>query len=217
MIPDPLMPAPFVPADAASTALGHLGLDAQVLMDAVLGGVRAAQNITPDHPVTARGFTQWSETVAALRASLLESGWTKEDPQNSPRIISPEQAVSIMVVGGNGATGRSVDIEPGTARRRGPMTTAAVEVNVQQTLDLPGLESASPDPTSVTWVLLYHVSYSEGVARAELSLPDAIEDGNISHWQARIILPSQHLAGVDIPFSATTPEDDVDFTISENT
>lgn len=215
MIPEPLMPDPYFSADEAHAALGHLELDAGVLMDSVLGGVREARNITPEHPVTARGFTQWSDTVAALRARLMARGWTKEDPQNSPRVISPGQAVSIMVIGGNAATGKSLQIKPGTARRRGPMTTSAVEVNVQQMLDLSGLEVASPSRTPLTWVLLYHVSYSERVVRAELSLPEGIEDDSISHWFSRIILPSQDLEGVDIPVSATAPEDDVDFRISE--
>lgn len=215
MIPEPLLSDPFIPAGDSSAALAHLGLDAEVLTDAVLTGVRRAQDINAFYPVTARGFTQWSETVAFLRESLLKRDWTKEDPQNSPRVTSPDSKFSIMVVGGNASTGMSLQAKPGTARRRGPATTAAVEINVQQMLDLPGLPIATVGRAPSTWVLLYHCSYSESVVRAELSLPDAINDGDISNWHSRILLPPVELADVDISLNPLGPQDDVDFRITQ--
>jgi hypothetical protein len=67
-----------------------------------------------------------------------------------------------------------------------------------------------------TWVLLYHWSTNEPVVRAELSLPISIEDGEIKNWGPRIFLPAQGIEDFEIsPRPAGSPQDDVDFMISE--
>jgi hypothetical protein len=69
-----------------------------------------------------------------------------------------------------------------------------VNINADQ-LYLPGLEPSSDpvkDDDRSTWLLLFHVGQHE--LRAELSLPvDMNEEGYITAWQQRIILPSQPL------------------------
>lgn len=69
MTSEPLRLEPFISSAQAPSALEVLGLDSDTLTISVLRGVRQAQNITNFHPVTARGFVQWSETVAALESN----------------------------------------------------------------------------------------------------------------------------------------------------
>ena len=195
MIPEHLQSQPYVTAQDAPSVLALLGLDNGVLMDSVRTGVARAQDVTAFHPVTARGYTQWSETVAYLRQELVGRQWAQGDPQNSPRVFSPDGKTSIMVVGGNADTGVSVEKDPRTARRRGPATRAAVPL---------------------TWVLLYHWSKDEPTVRAELSLPAAVtDDGDISRWSHRILLPPQDLTSFEVPQRPAGPQDDVDFRIVE--
>lgn len=212
-VPDPRLTPAHMREEDAPRALESLGLDVDVLRDAVINGVHAARNITPTHPVTARGFTQWSETVGSLRSRLLERGWTREDPQNSPRATSPDGLTSVMVIGGNTDTGKSLDINPVTARRRGPSTKAAVDSNLQLALDIPEMAAPKVEPSPLTWVLLYYVSYTERAVRMELSLPTVIHDKVITEWRSRILLPAYSMVDVDIPSNATGPDDDVDFEI----
>lgn len=216
MTSEPLRLEPFVSSDHAPSALELLGLDSDTLTIAVLRGVRQAQNITNFHPVTARGFVQWSETVAALREQLNERDWRQADPQNSPRVLSPDGLTSIMVIGGNANTAVSEDLTPGTARRRGPATGAAVQCNGQQMLDLIfELPSIRQTQLPLTWVLLYHWSKDEPVVRAELSLPAQIVDGNITQWTSRIFLPPTDVSDLEISHRPAGPQDDVDFRIVE--
>ncbi|WOH18077.1 hypothetical protein IRJ34_17235 [Paenarthrobacter sp. GOM3] len=216
MTSEPLSLEPSISSADAPYTLELLGLDSDVLMNAVVRGVREAQNITNFHPVTARGFVQWSETVAALRAQLSEHNWRQADPQNSPRVVSPDGQTSIMVIGGNANTAVSEDVTPGTARRRGPSTAEAVQCNGQQMLDLifelPALRQTRKP---LIWVLLYHWSKDEPVVRAELSLPAEILDGNITQWTHRIFLPPADLSDLVISRRPAGPQDDVDFRIEE--
>lgn len=213
--PDPARPELYVAPEDATPALASLGLDAAVLVNSVRTGVESAQGITPFHPVTARGFTQWSETVAYLRHELVEQGWKRGDPQNSPRVLSPDGAMAIMVIGGNADTGISLTVNPRTARRRGPATRAAVQCNDQQVLDI-NVPAAWTRQQPLTWVLLYHWSKDEPVVRAELSLPVRVtDDDDIAQWSSRILLPPQDLTGLDLPQRPASPQDDVDFRIVE--
>lgn len=219
MIPEYLQAQPYVAAEGAPVALARLGLDEGVLMDSVRVGVLRAQDVTDFHPVTARGYTQWSETVAYLRQSLFERQWTRQDPQNSPRVFSPDGMTSVMVAGGNADTGVTLERNPRMARRRGPMTRDAVQCNGQQMLNVSlELPSTRASQGPFTWVLLYHWSKDEPTVRAELSLPvpgAVTDDGDISSWSHRILLPPQDLTGIDTPQRPVGPQDDVDFRIVE--
>jgi hypothetical protein len=230
---DMVEPTPF-PSQSSKNAftpptLASLDLREEDLLGAVQDGVNGAKNVTKFHPVTARGFVQWSETVASLRQALGQNGWDASDPKNSPRITSPDGLVSIMVIGGDEHTGVSLDVDPTTARRRGPATRDAVLRNAvgarlsprvmkgQGALGIEvalGLGADSEEPQN--WVLLYHWSTSEPLVRAELSLPVAIEDEKIKTWRHRILLPPQGLEEFELTARpAGSPDDDVDFMVSE--
>jgi hypothetical protein len=214
---------------APKPTLASLELREEDLLSAVQDGVNSARNITEFHPVTTRGFVQWSETVASLRQALGQSEWKASDPQNSPRITSPNGLVSIMVIGGDENTGVSLDVDPSTARRRGAATTDAVLSNAararrsshvmkgQGSLDIGIVLDLKANPeTPQNWVLLYHWSTSEPMVRAELSLPVSIEDDKIKTWQHRILLPPQGIEEFELTSRPTgSPEDDVDFMVSE--
>lgn len=220
--------SPSPATEVLAPTLESLGVHESALLAAVKAGVSGANNVTAFHPITARGFTQWSETVASLRQSLNEEGWTRSNPKNSPRITSPDGRTSIIVIGGNADTGVSADVSPTTSRRRGPATEAAVRSNSRNRgparwipgqgvldIDLVLDMKRNSDP-SKTWVLLYHWATDEPVVRAELSLPISIEEGEIKRWEHRILLPAQNVEDFAITFGpAGGPEDDVDFTISE--
>lgn len=207
--------------------LEDFDLNRDHLHQAARAGVVAALNITPYHPVTARGFVQWADTVASLRKQLSELGWELTDHQNSPRVITPDKHRSIMVAAGDKNTGRKGK-PPRFARRRGPATRVSVEVNGQQTLPLrelqEGLElnqlrhrngtAGQPE----TWVLLYCWVPEERRVHLELSLPSAMDDeGQVTEWAHRIpvddlMLDAEDLGdGVDMAAAAQ----DVDFRITE--
>lgn len=225
----PRTPIPFSsdPSEGSLPTLDSLGIEQTVLMDAVRRGVIRAKDITSFHPITARGFVQWSETVASLRQDLDKDGWSISNPKNSPRITSPDGQTSIMVIGGNEDTGVSLDVSPRTARRRGPSTHAAVESNdltnggglrggIQGVLDIV-LEIQRTLKQPQNWVLLYHWSTKDPEVRAELSLPATIKDGEITSWGPRLLLPTQGMEDFDFDImpQPVSPQDDVDFRIVE--
>lgn len=221
------LPPSGEPAAGSFPTLASLGIEQAILMDAVRVGVVRAKDVTVFHPTTARGFVQWSETVASLRQDLDKQGWSLSDPKNSPRVTSPDGKTSIMVIGGNEATGVSLGVDPRTARRRGPSTQHAVESNdvatgrglrggIQGVLDIVlQIQRTRTEPQN--WVLLYHWSSKDPVVRAELSLPTAIQDGEITAWGPRILLPAQGMEEFDFDImpQPVSPQDEVDFKIVE--
>lgn len=202
-------------AGDAPDVLSSMGLSLDVLQGALASGELGAGNTTKYHPRISAGTTRWADTVARLRSELVELKWNMAEPKNSPRIVSPDGRISIMVVGGNPLTGIESG-EPRTARKRGPSTKDAVEANqLSLPFDLAGLTkpgdlAASSD--AATWVLLYYRSDTPNETRAELSLPESISDGEIKRWHHRILLPAvtHNLAVVTRDAGGN---DDVDFKI----
>jgi hypothetical protein len=187
----------YVDPESVSARLQKLGLTEPVLLRAVNAGYIAKANCTENHPPLFPHIAAWSETVRTLRDVLKPQGWTRFNDQNSPKTLSPDGTVSIMVSAGNDATGNP-STEPATKSPKGPTTADAIEVNRSIQLYLPGMEAYAPpideDERISTWVLLAHHAKNE--LRAELSLPLAVStDGRVSVWQERIILTAQPLDG----------------------
>ncbi|WP_029088121.1 hypothetical protein [Brevibacterium album] len=224
MIPEQLSHTRNASDMQADTALAEMGLRADDLTSAVAAGVRAAGRITADHPVTAPGFTLWSETVAHLRHTLGERGWKRVNPGNSPRIVSPDGRITLMPVRGNHATGVSPDVEPSTFSHRGPATVDAVRRNAQTGLALLSPEAEPADLTADhIWFLLYHWFEDSPEFRAELSLPLLSGSGDdepdavvFSRWRRRILLPPVDTSGFEVPMRPHHHTDDeVPFDIDE--
>lgn len=205
-----------------------MGLDADLLTEACHEGLQAAINQhTPFDPVIAFGFEHWEKTVSAVRKYLDIRGWQAHDRANAPRSVSPEGLAAIAVMGGNASTGNP-DQRPTNARSKGPTLRGEVDDNAvlshiqlvhQLALDLS--EGATTVDTAVargaslrTWILLYFWDRSENTLRCELSLPTACDDGVITQWHTRIILPEVPLEPVGLEaIPPRRPTDDVDFDV----
>lgn len=180
-----------------STRLSEIGVELEVLNEALRNGHNGAAQVTAVHPKTAAGTYRWYETVASLRNSLVLEGWEQTDYRNAPRIVNPEGSISVMVATGNNKTGTKET--PSNATAKGVMTQRDIWNNkdseqqvIQEVIEI--IESQTP----ITWVLLYFYSQQFNHIRAELSRPssDGIdEQGFITKWEERIILPVMDLSG----------------------
>lgn len=101
-----------------------------------------------------------------------------------------------------------VDLVPATKYPKGGVTVRAVEVNEQLTLDLGDLGVLAADESRplLTWFLLTYVD-PKGL-QVEISLPDAIEDGRITSWAERVILPFFPREDLDQLVEQDTPDED---------
>lgn len=194
--------------------LAQIGLTEAPLLQAVMASYIAKANCTENHPPLYPPIAAWSEAVRTLRDALRPEGWTRFNDQNSPKTVSPDGTVSIIVSTGNDATG-SANFSPATTSSKGPNTADAIEVNRSLQLFLPGMEFpvelCDEDEKVSTWILLVHHARDE--LRAELSLPMAVGiDGRVSVWQERIILNAQPLDGE--PVVITPPvQPDIDVAV----
>jgi hypothetical protein len=169
--------------------LGELGLSVEVLERVVRRADAEASTCTALDPPILEGLTRWGRTSRYLREELIPQGWTYDNPRLLARTIHPSGEFAIVVSTGDELTGLA-GLLPTTRYRKGDATVAAVAINEQLTFDFgdfdPGSVAAAADAL-LTWFLLFYSDEDE--FRVELSLPDGIEDGRITSWAERIIVP----------------------------
>ncbi len=176
----------------ADHRLHGIGLTADLIVRALLRADAEAKYTTGLEPPTAAGTIRYLKTVRFLREELVPLGWDIDNYKNFCRTIHPRHQLSIVTSSGDEFTG--VDIPgkvPCTKYPKGDLTALAVQQNADQgAFDL-GEEFAEPtvEPAELEniWFLLQRATPE--YIYAELSLPTRIEDGMITDWQERIILP----------------------------
>jgi hypothetical protein len=169
-------------------ALSALGLNFEILRDAILAGETARDACTANDPSNAAGFDAWARTVRSLRERLIAWAWTRVDADGLPTIISPSGSIAIAVAAGDEGTGKA-EASPKTKYPKGPATIAVVTRNRTQLEFWESNEEqvTVPNPTPQTWFLLR--SRMDDTVYAELSLPAAIgDDGRVEEWAERIVL-----------------------------
>src|SRR5580692_8820307 len=175
-------------ADQAASRLAELGLSIDLVERVVRRADAEAAFCTPFDPPIMEGLTRWARTNRFLREELIPLGWGFDNPRNLPRTIHPGGQFAIVATTGDDVTGLA-DLLPAPKYAKGYATTRAVEVNEQLTLDFGDFDLAGLPARDhvLTWLLLFH-SAGDGF-HVELSLPDRIDDGRITSWAERIILP----------------------------
>jgi hypothetical protein len=187
------MPALVLVEDKAVNRLRELGLSVDIIERVIRRADAEASTFTAFDPPIMEGLTRWGRTSRFLREELVPWGWTYDNPRNWARTIHPSGEFAIVAATGDELTGvAGPGVLPTTKYRKGDATIRAVEANEQLAFDFGDLDLFTAAPHAarggiLTWVLLFYSDEHE--FRVELSLPDGIEDGRISSWAERIILP----------------------------
>jgi hypothetical protein len=176
---------------SARRRLMDLGVAPEAINKALATGHLARINCTDNDPPFIPGTEAWRYVVRTLREELLPKGWRKSDPGNFSLVTSDERQINIVVASGDALTCRFPGT-PKTKSLKGLFTEAAILRNnvigdlFPETLE-EDLRRAAAILDYKTYILLIHIT-DEGF-RAELSLPEMIEDGNITSWTERIFIP----------------------------
>jgi hypothetical protein len=179
-------------AAEAVDRLAELSLNPDLIERVVRRADAEASTCTHLDPPIMTGLMRWGRTTRFLREELVSSGWGYDNPRNLSRTIHPSGEFAIVCSTGDDLTALAEWL-PRTKNPKGIATASAVEINEQLTLDFEDLETIDERGQAHgvgalrTWFLLFHVD-EEGF-HVELSLPDAIADGQITGWAERIILP----------------------------
>jgi hypothetical protein len=190
--------------------LGDLGLNAEMLWNAVMRGQAASASCTVNHPPLYRGIRAWAETTSGFREVVLPLGWGRSDDGNLPLTINPTGTLAITVATGDEDTGKK-DGNPCTKSKKGPRTSDAVKRNELQG-QLFGDIRLRPDDLKkidgrMTWILLFHCDTEAGEVRAELSLPTKMNvEDYVDGWVERIILGSMPFGSVTIADPSDLPQ-----------
>jgi hypothetical protein len=199
---------------SVQSRLAELGLDEADLRDAVMQGMLARSECTPNDPPLTPGFNSWSRTVRALREKLIPKHWTRSDEGNYPLVVNPAGNLAIAVATGDDCTAIATS-NPMTKSPKGPRTQSAIEVNQYQSFLFEGFPDfdvpATPHNDRVTWILLQHYDQRKKEVRFELSRPSSYA-GKIDGWSERIILnglPFDPALVIPVPMVPNLPDIDI--------
>lgn len=194
----------------AERRLRELDIKESELRNPLLHGYGYAASCTSHNPLTLPGTMAWGFTIGALRDLLVARGWTIGRFNNFETVIHPTRSHAVAVTSGNSHAGDPT-ATPRTRYRKGETMQLAVSGNTQLSFaslsDSLAFVPDASDPRGMhTWLLLhYHDRLAEQI-RAELSLPNFMENGWITGWAERIMLdPMDFSTGI-----AITPDDDLD-------
>ncbi len=199
--------------------LAELGLEEELLRQALQQGLSEWATCTDNHPTSFPGLLFWGETVKSLRDLLAPHGWERANEGNLPFTVNGAKTVAIAVATGDEETGNPEET-PCTKSSKGPHTAGAVRVNALQ-LDLfpitvlpEDLARIKGDGKRMTWILLFHRDHVTREVRCELSRPTSMSDNqHVDGWIERIILEPIRFDGdiAQIPVDNVQDEHAVDY------
>ena len=166
---------------------------------------------TRHDPKVAAGYILWAKGVRGLRDRLVPQGWSAASADNYETVLHKSGLWQIAVAGGDARTGQNGP-SPSTRTDKGSATGRAISLNRYSQEQAPFDNGAFPAlamPIRQTWILLLHVDHMNEQVRAELSLPLGLDqDGHVSWWFERILLPP--LPYVELVVGATRGDDEDD-------
>lgn len=201
----------------AEQAIEHLfGISAKDLKMVALQCTSAFMSVGPLKPKGFGGTNAWAAGIEVLREILIPKGWIPTDPNNQPRIVSPDGKHAITVISGDSDTGNP-HCNPQTRNKRGTQTLRSITFNSRQMHLFPvsSVVGAAFDPDSTAgqslWILLFYVDVDAGEVRFELSRPVNFADNEkVDGWEPRFIMPAINFRN---PGSGDAPEAGFDYDI----
>lgn len=195
----------------AKRRLAELGISLEALVRAIFAGRTARLNCTENDPPFIPGTEAWRFVVRTLREELLPLGWRKDDPSNYSLVINDSRALNIVVASADGYT-CVPNASPKTKSLKGLFTEAAVLMNTLETDLFPEtvvaeLRRAASILSYPTWMLLIFIDDEQ--CRAELSLPAAFDEHNVTAWAERIFIPEIDIDG-GVPVKPPADDADID-------
>jgi len=176
---------------AAIRKLEEIGVPLEALQRALANGHAHRIGCTENHAPFMPGTIAWGFTLSTLRDELRRISWRKDDPGNFSLIINDKRKIQIVVESGDAAT-RLRHLSPRTRSFKGLYLQAATIRNqIKNDLFPERLDEDLRRAVTIleypTWILLIYITDEE--YRAELSLPEGIENNHVTGWIDRIFIP----------------------------
>jgi hypothetical protein len=211
------IPTSILDADEVPDRLAQLGLDADVLREALRIGYGHAAGCTEHEPHSLPGTLVWGKGIGNLRDVMkVRSAWRPDSTSNYETVVHSSGSHGVALALGTAQTGRRDGHPPRTKTPKGPATMRVIELNRQLTLvgEDPafGTDSADVAPRE-TWLLLHHYDPVAEEIRCEPSCPAVMEGKQVTGWRQRILLEPVPFS-LNLEFPLDDDADDIDIDVS---
>jgi hypothetical protein len=188
---------------AAEQRLRELGLSSEGLLEVIGRGEQARAEATANDPVNAAGWDAYRYRVRALRDIYGHQGWEPETREGLELLGRDDGKVAVVTRSGDEGVGIRGAV-PQPSRSVGDSTRSAT--SAQLALDPNWLNTPLP-ATRGTRLYMLLVYATPGLVRAELSLPTSWDDdGMVTGWIERILLPDLDLTDPGVTRTVPAPE-----------
>ena len=167
--------------------LNVLGIPKQVVIESVQSGIIARSKQNEFSPRTAPGYHAWSAIVTDLRFQLKTLNWGIPRNENGLDLMfSPLLNINIIVSSGDKDTGLE-NTSPRLNNEKGKGFKGKVDFNYDLFDEFENFNPDMPADSIQTWILLYYINDDCSEAHFEISLPIALENGQVTGWKKRFI------------------------------
>lgn len=172
-------------ADDVTITLRRMGLDRQLLIDAVRYADAERALCTRNDPKGFDLITMNARLARALRDLFVGDQWELDETDNQPGIRNASLKIRVIPCNFDQYAGDRL-ADPSNLREKGSASSSKAHCN--KTAWIPGLEPTDTQEDEIqTYVLGTYVG-EDGIVRAELSKPLNFASGKYTRFQPRIIL-----------------------------
>ncbi len=168
--------------------LTELGLNRDLLVEAVKHSIAARAGVTENDPASAAGYESWRAATRRMRELFLPPDWEKCSPKGVESIQNSKLKIRVSVLGTDENTANPHQ-DPQNRTPKGAGSESVTEVNRQLRLPFPAIkqpQQSNPNDGYSHWFLCIYDG-GETVC-AELSCPTEFEGGKVKGFVERILV-----------------------------
>ena len=190
------------------------GITKNDLVEVVKQTILARSDVTPNHPINAKGTYSYNEGIRYLRELLVPRGWTNDRPNNLEAVTSKDKTISLVF---QNATHASDPITiPQPISKKGPGCAKAIQERMGDLFPSDKARAEKEEQSNnMLWFFCVAIKEVENriFVSAELLCPERIREQYFEGFVERIvILRDEDMSEINQPL-----EEDIDYTTQEDT
>lgn len=189
------------------------GITKSDLIEVVKQTLLARSDVTPNHPINAKGTYSYNEGIKSLRDLLVPRGWKNDRPNNLEAVTNKDKTISLVF---QNATHASDPVAiPQPISKKGPGCAKAIQERMGDLFPTHKARAEKEEKlNNMIWFFCVAIKEVENrtLVSAELLCPERIREQYFEGFVERIvILRDEDMSEINLPL-----EEELDYTTHED-